>query len=167
MATECVQNAVWSVNVPAKMRSVWFVLIGPTVEEVNAVLRTQHDEGGGYGFVGPSAAPALYMSVYDYAVGIPGDAPDEEETRAQRAAIGSATPTVLVMADVSGRVPGDEQVKGLAELLLSAFNGFGFDDYFSYDHAWTLAEIRNDARVDGLHFFDYEGSYERYKASKP
>lgn len=149
------------------MRSVWFVLIGPTVEEVNAVLRTQHDEGGGYGFVGPSAAPALYISVYDYAVGIPGDAPDEEEARAQRAAIGSATPTVMVIADVSGRVPGDQQVKGLAELLLGAFTGLAFDDYFSYDHAWTLAEIRNDARVEGLRFFDCQGWYDRNKRQLP
>src|SRR5262245_40925509 len=47
------------------------------------------------------------------------------------------SPTVEVQADVSGRVPGDQEVRFLAETLLSRFDGFAFDDFLSLAHGWT------------------------------
>ncbi len=64
-------------------------------------------------------------------------------------------PELSVVADVSGRVPGDVEVRAFVECLLTRFQGVA-DDEFA-EHCWTLSEIRSGAKVQGHHFFDYEG----------
>jgi hypothetical protein len=65
----------------------------------------------------------------------------------------------LVAADVSGRHPGDEQVRAFVESLLTAFAGVAFDDYGG---PWTLEEIRSGTLKKGHPFFDYQGWYDEY-----
>jgi hypothetical protein len=88
----------------------------------------------------------------------------EEEYEELRRAIGGAVPTAHVSVDVSGRAPGDREVRFLAQCLLEKFEGFAFDDFFSYSHAWTLSEINSGALVYGLGFFDYPG-WARHRAA--
>jgi hypothetical protein len=71
-------------------------------------------------------------------------------------------PTVAVMADVSGRDPGDEEVLIFATGLLDRFSGAAMDDYT--EHLWSLAELRAGDRVLGHHFFDYKGWYDERRA---
>jgi hypothetical protein len=72
-------------------------------------------------------------------------------------------PSVSISVDVSGRIPGDKEIRSLASMVLNRFKGYAFDDYLNYDHAWTLKEIEELTLVDGLHFFDYNGYYEQTK----
>ena len=76
---------------------------------------------------------------------------------------GGVCPTVQVTAGVSGRHPGDAEVRHLVEVLLGRFHGYAFDDYTAHEHGWTLGEIRDGLCVSGLGFFDYRGSYLRLK----
>jgi hypothetical protein len=66
-------------------------------------------------------------------------------------------PTVEILADVSGRVAGDHEVRHLVESVLTHLEGIAIDDYTFPEHAWQIAEIRADHRVNGLKFFDYQG----------
>jgi hypothetical protein len=68
---------------------------------------------------------------------------------------------VSVSADVSGRHPGDEQVRDFVYRLLSEFEGLAQDEY---THGfWTLDDIRLErkrtsplsSKQDGYGFFDY------------
>ena len=68
---------------------------------------------------------------------------------------GGMLPAVTVMADVSGRVPGDDEVREFAAFLLSEFRGVDWDDYSC--HCWTLVEIQSGTKADGHPFFDYSG----------
>lgn len=63
-------------------------------------------------------------------------------------------PIVSVIADVSGKIPGDAEVRRLCRILLSRFRGFALDDY-TY-HFWSLAEIEAEALREGHPFFDYD-----------
>jgi hypothetical protein len=149
----------------ALMRSVWFALIGPTIVEVEQVLLKTYHKGVVYDFHGPLDAAVLYIRVSEYAWSDKQKWESDDYAELLVATNGER-PTVEVFADVSGRVPGDTEVKALAELLLGAFGGFAFDDFLAYQHAWSLAEIREDHLVDGMHFFDYNESFARYKASQ-
>lgn len=60
---------------------------------------------------------------------------------------------VSLFADVSGRWPGDEQVRDFIHTFLTLFAGFAQDDYS--EHLWSLEEILSGAEVDGHRFFDY------------
>jgi len=71
---------------------------------------------------------------------------------------------IEIMADVSGRIPGDEEVREFLELVLTEFGGFVFDDYTG--HPWTLEEIRHGHREQGHPFFDYRGWYDQYTRSE-
>ncbi len=62
---------------------------------------------------------------------------------------------MTVMADVSGRVPGDDEVREFAAFLLSEFRGVAWDDYSC--HCWTLVEIQSGTKADGHRFFDDSG----------
>ena len=62
-------------------------------------------------------------------------------------------PVLLLHVEVSGRIPGDDQVRFLARLILGKFEGCAVDEYSP--HGWTLAEIEADTQVGGLRFFDY------------
>ena len=144
------------------MRSVWFYLLDASVDEVEDVLRTagcEHldDERWNYP-AGPNAC--LYIGCHSYER-YPADVEDYELDL-----IGGATPKTVVVADVSGRVSGDFEVRALARMLLARLRGFAFDDFTADTHAWTLAEIDADERHGGLVFFDYMGFHEQAK-TKP
>lgn len=62
---------------------------------------------------------------------------------------------VSVIADVPGRIPGDEEVRLFVEVMLRQFQGVAWDDYSA--HCWTLDEIKAGHLVSGHPFFDYEG----------
>jgi hypothetical protein len=64
-------------------------------------------------------------------------------------------PAVGVIADVSGRHPGDEEAAAFVAGLLSRFSGAAMDEYTT--HLWSLAELRAGQRVRGHPFFDYNG----------
>jgi len=64
-------------------------------------------------------------------------------------------PAVGVIADVSGRHPGDEQVAAFVSGLLARFAGAAMDEYTT--HLWSLAELRGGHRVQEHPFFDYSG----------
>jgi hypothetical protein len=76
-----------------------------------------------------------------------------ERQEIERAAGGALALSLLV--DVSGRHPGDAEVRALAVALLSRFRGFVMDEYT--DHLWTLDEIAAGHQVQGKGFFDYRG----------
>lgn len=147
------------------MRSVWFSIVGPSVSEVERWLQ-RHGvapvEGRAGQLTYPSGEePVLYVSCEDYQWMQKYDLQEEYDELLR--AIGGAIPTVHVTAHVSGRAPGEEQVRFLARCLLDRFRGFAFDDFLSYSHAWTLAEIEGGVFVDGLSFFDCQGHFNRSK----
>ena len=65
---------------------------------------------------------------------------------------------VSVTARVSGRFPGDDEVREFLFALLARFDGVAQDDYT--EHLWTAAEIAEGRLVQGHRFFDYRGWYE-------
>lgn len=71
-------------------------------------------------------------------------------------------PAVWVMADVSGRHPGDEQVFDFVTDLLGRFSGSAQDEYT--EHLWSLDELRAGSRVMGHPFFDYKGWYAEFES---
>jgi hypothetical protein len=82
---------------------------------------------------------------------------DPSAVDALKAALGHL-PSWSVTCDISGRIPGDAEIRALV-LELLAEGGVALDDYS--DHAWTAAEIAEDREVDGLTFFDYRASLKR------
>lgn len=66
-------------------------------------------------------------------------------------------PDISILADVSGRVPGNTEVRAFVECLLTRFRGIAHDDYTS--HPWTLEEIRSNSQFHGHRFFDYDGHH--------
>ncbi|HEY9776997.1 MAG TPA: hypothetical protein V6C81_24745 [Planktothrix sp.] len=64
-------------------------------------------------------------------------------------------PAIVVTATVSGRHPGDREVRSFVLAILQRFDGVARDDYS--DHCWTSAEIASDALAFGHPFFDYSG----------
>ncbi len=85
---------------------------------------------------------------------------EPSDIRSLEAALGELPPWSVV-CDVSGGIPGDEEIRGIV-LELLADGGVAVDDYS--EHCWTAEEIARDATVDGLKFFDYLEHYKRYKA---
>ena len=53
--------------------------------------------------------------------------------------------------DVSGRYPGEEEVKEIVSMLLRRFEGIAMDDWS--EHLWTLEEIVSGRRWNGQRFF--------------
>jgi hypothetical protein len=136
------------------MRSVVIHLTGTTREAVRVRLSEFAEAAGGDEWRYPrhSRKPVLYIEFYD-------DYEREfepSELQPLQSALGQM-PDVIVIANVSGRVPADAEVRLFAESLLGAFRGIAHDGYS--DHFWTLAEIRSAAVVRGHPFFDYEGWY--------
>jgi hypothetical protein len=64
-------------------------------------------------------------------------------------------PSISIIADVSGRHPGSEQVRHFVTSLLGRFSGAAQDDYSP--HLWSIDEIVSGHRVHGHPFFDYTG----------
>jgi hypothetical protein len=150
------------------MRSVSFSLVGPSPCDVVACL---HRHGfhpidsttAGRIQLRHPTVDGLYVSCGDYLdedwLGLP------DEFQELQQAIGGLTPTTHINVGVSGNIAGDWEVRWLARCLLQEYPGFAFDEYLGYAHAWTLAEINRDEKFDGLDFFDYQGFFERTKAS--
>ena len=63
-------------------------------------------------------------------------------------------PRTSVVAEVSGRHAGDEQVRYFVTTLLSKFSGLACDDFTA--HYWTGAEVSSG--FNGQQFFDYTRS---------
>src|SRR5262249_25621491 len=82
---------------------------------------------------------------------------DVDEGMAYTAAF-DAVPSVTITADVSGRHPGDAEVRALLRTVLGVFDGVAQDDYT--EHFWTLEEVLSGVNVEGHPFFDYRGWYE-------
>jgi hypothetical protein len=80
---------------------------------------------------------------------------EPEHLEALLRAFGGRVPVSLV-ADVSGRWPGDEQVRDFVRTFLTRFGGFAQDDYS--EHLWSLEEVLNGTRVEGHPFFDYRAA---------
>jgi hypothetical protein len=136
------------------MRSVFFHLIGVTRQEVAARLSALATPNGSESWYLPrgASAPVLYLCFYDdlLAEAEPGD------LESLNASLG-VMPAVTVMVDVSGRVPGDVEVREFAAWMLTQFRGVAWDDYTR--HCWTLSEIQSGTKADGHTFFDYDGWY--------
>jgi hypothetical protein len=124
-----------------------------------------HAQPDGTWIVGSDdASPAIYAYI---ATTTDKSAPlycdwESSATDALTAALGRL-PTWCVVADISGRIPADAEVRAFV-LPLLAGGGVVQDDYS--DHCWTAAEITADARVDGLSFFDHRESYRRHQRSR-
>jgi hypothetical protein len=67
------------------------------------------------------------------------------------------TPAVSVIANVSGRHPGDEEVRSLVSTILQRYEGRAVDEFS--DHCWTLQEVISGQLVQGHSFFDYLDSH--------
>jgi hypothetical protein len=103
------------------------------------------------------ATPALYVSlqsVADDRAPLFGDW-DTSAVEELEATLGHR-PEWAVACDVSGRIPGDDEIRALVVELL-ADGGVAVDDYS--DHCWTAEEIADGRRVDGLAFFDYRTDF--------
>ena len=136
------------------MRSVVIHLVNTTRDEVRTRLTqfAQAEHGDRWLYPPEAPQPSLYIEFYeDYERELEAD-----ELARLKSALGQK-PEVTVIADISGRVPGDNEVRAFIECLLSAFRGVAQDEYSH--HWWSLAEICSGAKPEGNKFFDYEGWY--------
>jgi hypothetical protein len=62
-------------------------------------------------------------------------------------------PSTSVMANVSGRHYGDEQIRSFVTTLLGKYAGVAQDEYTK--HCWTADEVQSGFQVQGHRFFDY------------
>jgi hypothetical protein len=147
------------------MRSVWFYLNADVDTVANVLQRAGatrvEDAVGRVWWNYPTEDACIYLSCSAF----DGASEDAEELAEFRAETKNARFTVGVHCDVSGRVPGDDEVRTLARALLRQWEGYAFDD-FTWPHAWSLDAIEQDARHDGLRFFDYDGAFERMSAQR-
>ena len=72
--------------------------------------------------------------------------------------------TGLVIVDVSGRIPGDDEVREVTLALLARSPRARAQDDHS-NHLWTRDEILSGATSEGHPFFDYRGWYEAGKSA--
>ena len=72
-------------------------------------------------------------------------------------------PEWCITGDVSGRVPGDAEVRTFVLALLTK-GGVAVDDHSS--HCWTASEIAEGRESDGLRFFDYRTSFQRSRCDR-
>jgi hypothetical protein len=144
------------------MRSVFVHLVDATRESVSARLSEFAEPVGDdeWRFPRASSSPVLYIGFYeDLEI-----ESEPEDIESLRASLGQM-PSVIVAADISGRVPGDVEARQFVEYLLRLFRGAAWDDYTR--HCWTLEELLSGAQVSGHRFFDYDGWYrETHEANK-
>jgi len=130
------------------MRSAVIHLVNTTRQEVSARLSRFVGHSDPVEWRYPRHKPALYIEFYHTF--------DSEFEPAELQQLESALgkmPDVTVIAQVSGRVPGDVELRDLAECLLGTFRGVAKDEFS--DHYWTIEEIRAKVSFGGLSFFDY------------
>ncbi len=91
----------------------------------------------------------------------PGFGPDWPPAEIRAIAQQVAPVTGLVHVDVSGRIPGDDEVRAICVALLALSpRSRAQDDYTS--HLWTADEISRGVLAEGHPFFDYRGWYEAH-----
>ena len=142
------------------MRSVVIHLVNTDRSAVRTHLTqvAQPEKGDRWLYPLGASPPALYIEFYeDYEREFEAD-----ELLPLKLALGEM-PKVSVIADVSGRVLGDAEVRAFVKCLLGVFQGVAQDEYS--EHFWTLAEIRSGAANGGRKLFDYEG-WHREKSAK-
>lgn len=133
------------------VRSVLVLMHEATEPEVAAYLdRTYPSEPRPSWVLPVNDGPALYIDFYRDL-----RAESELDDYADLTYRFSGEPSVAVMADVSGRIPGDEEAFAFVVGLLHRFTGAAMDEYSS--HLWTLAELQVGHLVSGHRFFDYNG----------
>jgi len=135
------------------MRSVVIFLRGTTEAEVEAFLDAAYPLQRHPWVVLVGGDPCLYINLYR-------DGPHEHEPDDWADVVRrfGGEPAVGVIADVSGRHCGDEQVHAFAAGLLTRFRGAAMDEYTT--HLWSLAELHGRNQVRGHPFFDYNGWFE-------
>lgn len=135
------------------MRSVFALLKSATNAEVTAFLqRTYSFQMGPPWINAVQGDPCLYINFVQYKHVV--SEPDEQTEIIRQL---GHEPSVVIMADVSGRHPGDEQVSRFVTAILTQFPGVAQDEYTP--HCWTLDEVLQGDLVDGHPFFDYRGWY--------
>ncbi|WP_438037351.1 hypothetical protein [Sorangium sp. So ce204] len=132
------------------MRSVVVFLRDTMESAVTAYLDAAYPEQRDPWVVFVAGDACLYINLYRH-----GPLEHEPEDWADIVQRFGGEPAACVIADVSGRHPGDEQVAGFVAGLLSRFSGAAMDDYTP--HLWSLDELRSGHRVRGHPFFDYNG----------
>ncbi|HWE97357.1 MAG TPA: hypothetical protein VG269_25590 [Tepidisphaeraceae bacterium] len=136
------------------MRSIYLILFDTSVKLVEHHLDQRHPRCGDRWLLNAREGdPVLYIGLDPIESVL---VSPEEQLRILDAAGGRTFS--LVTVDVSGRHPGNDEVRALIEELLAAFDGLVFDDYT--DHPWSLHEIRVNVHKDGHPFFDYTGWYD-------
>lgn len=140
------------------MRSIFVHLIGTSQEAVAARLSEMADPSGRE-WLFPSCVESktVYLRFLEEA-----GLESELESQASLKSSLGRMPEVSVMADISGRIPGDAEVRHIVAFLLRHFRGVACDDYTT--HCWTLDEIEADLHVQGHRFFDYEGWHRESEA---
>lgn len=137
------------------MRSVFFHLTNTSREEFTEWFRSiaGSENPGHWCFPLPPESPVLWIY-------FAGDLllECEPEEIAPLVAILGGLPSLIVMVDVSSRVPGTVEVQTIAGHILRKYQGVAWDDHTT--HCWTLNEILNGFLVEGHPFFDCEGWYQ-------
>ena len=141
------------------MRSVFVFLRDTTEAAVTAYLDAAYPEQRGPWVMRQREDAYLYIDIYR-------DGPREFESDewADIARRFREEPAVVVIADVSGRHPGDEQTVAFVAGLLTQFAGSAMDEYTP--HLWSLAQLRSGYRVGGHLFFDYNGWFAERRAKR-
>jgi hypothetical protein len=134
------------------VRSVLVFLRDTTEAEVTAYLDGAYRSQREPWVVAVDGDACLYIRLYH-------DGPREHEPEEWADIIRrlGGEPTVGVIADVSGRHPGDKQVAEFVTTLLARFRGAAMDEYTT--HLWSLSELRAGRHIEGHPFFDYNGRY--------
>lgn len=131
------------------MRSVFVLFPSATEAELAEYLQRAYPAQAGPPWVAlDNGDPCLYINFY---AGLGRDY--EPERWADIARRLGGEPTSGLMADVSGRHPGDREVYEFVTGLLTRFDGAAMDEYTT--HLWSLGELENGHRVAGHPFFDY------------
>lgn len=134
------------------MRSVLVFMRDTTEAEVAAYLDGTYPSQREPWVVAVDGDPHLYIDLYH-------DGPREHEPEewADITCRLGGEPVVGVIANVTGRHPGDKQVAEFVTDLLARFHGGAMDEYTT--HLWSLAELRAGRHIEGHPFFDYNGWY--------
>lgn len=135
------------------MRSIFALLRDTTEDEVTAYLDRTCPSQKRPWILGGGDGPSLYIDFHREL----SEECGPEEYAGLICRFGGE-PAVAILAHVSGRIAGDEQVLEFLGGLLDHFDGAAMDDYS--EHLWSIAELREGHRVSGHHFFDYDGWYE-------
>jgi len=145
------------------MRTVLVHLRNTTEEQVvNFLKRTYTYQAGPPWICDVGGDACLYINIYRDM-----ELESEPESIANLCNELRCRPTVSISADVSGRHPGDEQVREFVSILLSQFEGLAQDEFT--EGFWTLDEIRSECRKptasglsgrqEGHSFFDYRDAW--------